>query len=130
MRKLIIIALFSAGCNAQTFTPTGDLILPKQQVQKIADTLRKHEKCEPAKRELMAIIRKQDINLTNALDILTVLRSERDNLFEESLKLHVDNEKYRQQKPFSFGVYAGYDPFSQKASAGISLQYAIFIFRL
>jgi len=90
MRTIILLTLATFSMSAQTFRKDGDLILPKPQIQKIADSLRKHEKCEPAKQKLLRIIREQDLSLIRVLDSLEVLRQERDNLYEEGLKLQFD----------------------------------------
>ena len=87
---ILFMLAISGSCNAQTkpqFTKQGDLILPKEQIRKIADTLRKHELCEPAKQALRKIVRNQSTSFSHTLDSLETLRNQR----EELHKLDVAN---------------------------------------
>ena len=104
MKKLLIITLLSAlpisAQIAPKFTESGDLILPKEQIIPIADSLKKHEKCELVKKQLKSIIDELSSNMIKTLDSLDVIRQERDNLYEEGLKLQYDLGKQEAKQGF------------------------------
>ena len=105
MEKFVTILLLSLSATAQTYTPTGDLILPRAQINIITNDLKllpyvmqDNDSLRASVIELGTMFQDAEREFEKMRLSLETVTQERENALEESYKLIADNRVLIAQK--------------------------------
>ena len=139
--KTLTILLLSLTATAQTYTPTGDLILPRAQINIIANDLKllpyvmqDNDSLRASVIELGTMLQDEEREFEKMRVALAEAQQLERNATEEAHKLEIDNATLKATptyKPFGISLGAFYDVYGRpNAGVGVTWTPKILRFRL